>query len=129
MRAPARWHRAGNAVVYCAENPASALLEICAHTAADDVPATYTLLQIEGPDVEVATLPEGVLPPDWPGQPELTQSIGTAWLTGVSEVLLRVPSVIVPHTSHFLFNPRHVLAKEFVIIEAIDYPFDVRIKQ
>jgi len=105
------------------------LLEICAHTAADDVPATYTLLRIEGPDVEVASLPDRVLPPDWRDRPELTQNLGTVWLMEGSGVLLRVPSAIVPHTSHFLFNPLHRLAEEFVITEAVEYPFDMRIKR
>jgi hypothetical protein len=42
---------------------------------------------------------------------------------------LRIPSAIVPHTWNYLFNPAHPLAAEFHIIEALDYPFDGRIKR
>jgi RES domain-containing protein len=116
-------------VVYLGETPASVLLEVCAHTVAQDVPASYTLLRIEGPDVEMAGLPDGVLPKDWTNHPELTQRLGTAWLTEVSGVLLRVPSAIVPHTWNYVFNPLHPLAAEFRITETTEYPFDGRIKR
>jgi RES domain-containing protein len=87
------------------------------------------LLRIEGADVEIAALPDGVLPKDWNNHPELTQRRGTAWLTEVSGVLLRVPSAIVPHTWNYVFNPQHPLAAEFRITEAIEYPFDGRIQR
>jgi RES domain-containing protein len=38
MRAAGRWHEAGRPVVYLAESPAAALLEVCVHTSANDVP-------------------------------------------------------------------------------------------
>jgi len=124
-----RWHSAGNRVVYLGESPSDVLLEVCVHTAANDAPASFNLLRIEGPDMEVATLPDGVLPDDWVGQPELTQRIGTAWLTANTGVLLRVPSAIVPFTWNYLFNPAHPLAAEFRIAEVTAWPFDGRIKQ
>jgi RES domain-containing protein len=124
-----RWHTAGNRVVYLGESPSAVLLEVCVHTAANDVPASFKLLRVEGPDVEVASLPDGALPQDWVERSELTQRLGTAWLVGGSGVLLRVPSAIVPYTWNFLFNPLHPLAREFGIVEAIDYPFDMRIKR
>jgi RES domain-containing protein len=129
LRLDGRWHTAGNRVVYLGESPSAVLLEVCVHTAANDVPESFMLLRIEGPDVEVATLPEGALPKDWMNQPELTQRLGTDWLIERSGVLLRVPSAIVPHTSNYLFNPVHPLAAEFRIAEAEEYPFDGRIKR
>jgi len=129
LRSGGRWHTAGSPVVYLGESPSAVLLEVCVHTAANDVPASFKLLRIEGPDVEVATLPDRALPQDWKNRPELTQRIGTAWLAEGSGVLLRVPSAIVPHTSNYLFNPLHPLAKGFQIVEAMAWPFDVRIKR
>jgi len=129
MRAEARWHRAGNPVVYLSETPSSALLEVCVHTASNRVPEDFTLLRIEGPDVSVSTIPEGVLPEDWATQPGLTQELGTAWLSGNTGVLLRVPSAIVPYTWNYLLNPAHPSATEFHIAEATAWPFDGRIKR
>jgi RES domain-containing protein len=115
--------------VYLGESPSSVLLEVCVHTAADDVPDSFMLLQVEGPDVEVETLAEGTLPADWMDQSELTQRLGTAWLSGNTGVLLQVPSAIVPHTWNYLLNPLHPRAGEFRIVEAIAWPFDGRIKR
>ncbi len=129
MRADARWHLAGNPVVYLGESPSSAMLEVCVHTASNRVPEGFTLLRVEGPDVEVAALPDGTLPQYWIDQPELTQRLGTAWLRERSGVLLRVPSAIVPHTSNYLFNPLHPLAAGFRIVESMAWPFDGRIKR
>ncbi len=56
LRASGRWHHRGQPVVYLSENPASALLEICVHTAANDIPPEYTLLRIEGPDLAIDTI-------------------------------------------------------------------------
>ena len=129
MRADARWHLAGNPVVYMGESPSSALLEVCVHTSSNRVPEDFTLQRVEGPDGRVSTLPDGTLPADWANQPALTQALGMAWLTEISGVLLRVPSAIVPYTSNYLLNPVHPLAAEFRIVEATAWPFDGRIKQ
>ena len=129
MRANARWHRAGTPVVYLSESPSSALLEVCVHTASNRVPEDFTLLRVEGPDVNVSTVPEGYLSEDWAKQSALTQELGTDWLSGNTGVLLRVPSAIVPYTSNYLFNPVHPLAGDFRIVQVTAWPFDGRIKQ
>ena len=53
LKAAGRWHHPGHAIVYMTETPASSLLEVCVHTSANDVPPAFTLLKIEGPDIEV----------------------------------------------------------------------------
>lgn len=129
LRASGRWHYAGQPVVYLSESPASALLEVCVHTAANDVPPSFTLLRIEGPDLEFAQVTESDLPEHWRVRFETTQEMGTKWLRQNRAVLLQIPSAIVPETANYLFNPAHQDAKDFRISEALTYPFDVRIKQ
>lgn len=129
LRASGRWHYAGQPVVYLSENPASALLEVCVHTAANDVPPSFTLLRIEGPDLKIPTIAEGDLPEHWRGQLEVTQELGTNWLRQSSAVLLQIPSAIVPETANYLFNPAHQNASVFHIAEVLRYPFDPRIKR
>ena len=129
-RASARWHRAGHPVVYLAETPASALLEACVHTSANDVPPSYTLLRVEGPDaLEISSVAYADLPEDWIDRIEVTQEIGTAWLHRRESVLLRIPSAIVPQTFNLLFNPVHDQASAFSITASFTYPFDGRLKQ
>jgi len=129
LRASGRWHYAGQPVVYLSENPASALLEVCVHTAASDVPPNFTLLRIEGPDLEFSSVAEKDLPENWRVRFEATQELGTKWLRQNNAVLLQIPSAIVPETANYLFNPAHQNAKAFRISEVLTYPFDVRIKQ
>ena len=68
LRAPGRWHERGLPVVYLAETAAGALLEVCVHTAANDVPPSYTLLEVTVP---TTTMLEAIsvdsLPQDWRG--------------------------------------------------------------
>jgi RES domain-containing protein len=123
-----RWHVLGTRMVYTADCPATALLEICAHTSADDLPPTFTLLKIEGPDTSVNEVEPNVLPTDWAAQMTVTQGIGGKWLEEQRSALLRVPSVLVPETWNFLLNPAHPDAPLFRIEHSYEYPFDLRLK-
>jgi RES domain-containing protein len=129
MRASGRWHYAGQPIVYLSESPSAALLEVCVHTAANDVPPEFTLLRISGPELKTSAIDLGELAAGWQMQPEATRDLGTNWLRGRATVLLRVPSAIVPRSSNFLLNPLHRDAKKLRIAEVLVYPFDGRIKR
>ena len=129
LRAGGRWHYAGQPVVYLTENPASALLEVCVHTAANDIPPAFTLLRIEGPEIEIPAVAESDLTEGWRTRFEITRSLGTDWLRKKEAVLLRLPSAIVPETTNFLFNPLHPDAGGFKITGVLEYPFGSRIKR
>lgn len=129
LRAAGRWHSAGRPIVYLADSPAAALLEVCVHTSANDVPPEFTLLRIEGPDFPVPSIRVEDLPKGWPAHLEVTRDLGSAWLERNESVLLRVPSALVPETMNCLFNPSHKRAGDFVISAAMPYPFDFRLKR
>lgn len=129
LKAAGRWHYAGRPIVYLAETPAAALLEVCVHTSANDVPPEFTLLRVEGPDTDVSSIDLKALPEDWWTRLEVTRDLGTVWLEKQESVLLRVPSAIVPETKNYLFNPMHRFAANFRIVETIAYPFDPRLKK
>ncbi len=117
-------------VVYLAETPAGALLEVCVHTAANDVPPSYTLLEITVPaSTTIETIHVRSLPPDWPENLGATRAIGSEWLRQRRSALLRVPSVIVPATCNILLNPEHAESKQIKITRVLEYPFDVRLKR
>jgi RES domain-containing protein len=129
MRASGRWNEAGLPIVYLAESPAGALLEVCVHTSSNDVPPGYTLLRVEGPETEFLSISQDSLPLDWTLKPEITRELGNKWLRERASVLLKVPSAIVPQTSNYIFNPLHPDAAKFHITQVFQYPFDMRIKQ
>jgi hypothetical protein len=58
IRSSSRGDEAGLPVVYLAESPAGALLEVCVHTSSNDVPPTYTLLRVERPGTEFPSISE-----------------------------------------------------------------------
>jgi RES domain-containing protein len=126
--AAGRWHYAGRPVVYLAESPAAALLEVCVHTSANDIPPEFTLLRVEGPDLKIPVIAPNDLPADWTTRVDATRDLGTTWLRKNQGVLLRVPSAIVPETVNFLFNPIHRDAKKFRVAAVFSWPFDVRLK-
>lgn len=131
LRAAARWHSAGAPVVYTANAPASALLEVLVHlefAEPDDLPSHYRLLKIDVPaNIHVVTVPANTLPADWRNQVHATRAIGDAWLRAKSSALLAVPSALVPDTDNFLLNPRHADAQKIKIVATGSYPFDFRL--
>ena len=92
------------------------------------VPPEFTLLKIEGPNVNVASVETKELPRDWRTRLDVTRDLGTAWLKKNESTLLRVPSALVPETVNFLFNPSGAQAKKFNIADVFSYPFDLRLK-
>jgi RES domain-containing protein len=122
-----RWHHAGRPVVYLADSPAGALLEVCAHTSSGDVPPAFTLLKVSGPpsprkEIRLTDLGSG-----WIDRPALTRDLGSAWLEWAGSALLRVPSALVPETYNYLFNPLHAQAARFAIEASFRFPFDQRL--
>lgn len=130
MLASARWHTAGKPIVYLAESPAGALLEVLIHLEIDEAhrPATYQLLKVEAED---SIAPDGIdiasLPANWAANEAETQAKGDAWLRSGATALLRVPSAIVPETSNWLLNPRHPDATRVRIAHVYKTPFDPRL--
>jgi len=125
----ARWHTRGRRVLYLADHPASALLEVIVHIEVDaeDLPSDYQLLGIDVPDdLAVHQLEQGELPADWKERVALNQKIGGVWLNEGLTALLRVPSAIVPEASNYLLNPLHPDAARIVIASAMPAAFDPR---
>jgi len=125
-----RWHSKGRPVVYCSENPATALLEILVHMEIDseDRPENFQLLKIAVPDLlSVAIQDVSELGSDWANDVWATQAVGDAWVALRRSALLRVPSVLVPETWNVLINPAHPDARLLRIETIYQHPFDVRL--
>jgi RES domain-containing protein len=130
LRNSGRWHSRVSRLVYLADHPAAALLEVLVHLEVDpeDLPRSYQLLAIDIPDdLSTAAIVESDLGQDWREHVELTRSFGDQWLRDTRTALLRVPSAIVPHASNWLLNPAHTDATRAVIAEVIAAAFDHRL--
>src|SRR5215475_3215924 len=125
LRAAGRWHSQGRRIVYLADHPSSALLEMLVHMDRDLIPSTYQLLRIDAPsDIAAETIAE--LPSDWRTQTMATREIGDRWLDRAGSALLQVPSAI-GHGYNFLLNPAHPDAARVTVAEIVHAPFDPRL--
>lgn len=128
--ASARWHDRGHRVVYLAETPAGALLEVLVHLEFDfgTLPKTYQMLKVEAPDnLPSRAIAEAAIPADWATNEQLSRKLGTEWLTKRDTALLRVPSTIVPETFNMLLNPLHPHADQLKVLWHRRYPWDSRL--
>jgi RES domain-containing protein len=129
LLASARWHTQGRPIVYLAESPAGALVEVLVNLELDAarLPGSYTLLQADAPDdiplrrIEMGSLPEG-----WAGDLAISRSIGDEWLAGGGSALLEVPSAILHETWNVLLNPLHPDAGRIRVVWHQAYPYDRR---
>lgn len=120
-----RWHSLGTPIVYCADHPSTALLEILVHATRQTVPDTYQLIEIELPDdirIEHAEMENG-----WETDLARTQRTGTSFVVANNHAVLRVPSVIMPKAANYLLNPRHADSAGIVVANTYRYPFDSRL--
>lgn len=128
--ASGRWHTMPKPVIYCADHPASALLEVFVHLGVDpeDLPEDYRLIAIEAPDGMDATriAPED-LSSNWRSNTDETRGIGDAWFAAGRTPLLEVPSAIAPRTRIVLMNARHPEIGALRIVENEPVRFDPRL--
>ncbi len=124
-----RWNNIGNAVVYLADHPASALLEVLVHLQVEDekTPPSYTLLQITTPANLDTPLLHTPTDDSWKDNLTLTRHLGDTWLTSRTSALARVPSAILPATFNYLLNPLHPDVAGLQIVASHKATFDRRL--
>ena len=129
-RASGRWHTRGRRIVYCAQTPAAALLEVLVHFELEvrGLPVRYRLLRVQAPDdVEAEQVSRDTLPADRVDNTDLTRATGDAWLARNRSPLLLIPSAVVPEAYNILLNPAHPDAGRIVIAHVSDHAIDPRL--
>ena len=130
LKASARWHHRGAPVVYTSETPSGALLEMVVHLEAHDLsvlPDGYQLLEIDvTEEISMIEFDAQSLPEHWQRDESFTRKVGTQWLSGLSSLLLRIPSAIAPHTFNVLINPLHPDCQRLIITDVNHFPLDER---
>jgi RES domain-containing protein len=129
LESPGRWHEAGARIVYLAESPSSALLEILVHMelTAATFPEYFKLLKIEAPGdcgILEIDVPEG---DEWKSDFDLTRRLGSEWLHSAASPLASVPSAVTPETRNLLLNPKHPDSARVSIVYERRERFDPRL--
>jgi RES domain-containing protein len=128
--APARWHTRGKEILYCAPNPATAVLEILVHSQVREPAALarHRFIKVDVPDeVSRQSVDEAQLPTDWSRRITVTRAWGDRWLREGETAVLVVRSVLVPETYNVLINPRHADAARIKRLAVMSYPLDSRL--
>ena len=115
-----RWNSPGRPVVYLAEHPALAALEVRVHLDLpfELIPADYVLMRVAMPGTQIFYEYE---------PPANTAAHGDAWLKEGTAPVLGVPSVLVPHAWNILLNPVHPEAAAAEIRTVEPFVFDPRL--
>jgi RES domain-containing protein len=128
--ASARWHTRGREILYCAPNPATALLEVLVNSGVRDAQAFggFHFSKLDVPDeIRIERVEEDQLLPDWSRHLDLTRAWGDRWLREERSAALLVRSILVPETYNLLINPRHAEAARIAPLAAFPYPLDPRL--
>jgi RES domain-containing protein len=130
LRAPGRWHTPGRRIVYCAPNPATALLEVLVHARIDleDLPVNFRYLEIEAADtVSMDTVAVGTLGRKWRTDLEISRRSGDEWLHSGRTAPCRVSSLIVPATWKRAGQPSASGERTIRIVHSHEHPIDLRL--
>jgi RES domain-containing protein len=120
-----RWNFANTPVVYCADHPATALLEMLVHVDAEDLPSSYQLLAIHVPDT--VQMYRTSVPANWKDDFPATQRLGTDFISAGRDAVMEVPCVLVPHTSNYLLNPALLELAGIRIVGVTHHAIDARL--
>jgi RES domain-containing protein len=127
-----RWNTRGRPVTYCSTVASLAALEKRVHVNDPALLPSQVLVAYDLPDnVSRQTIEIDVLPPDWRSRETHTQTIGDQWLDSRGELLLFVPSVIVPIANvpdrNVLINHRVADAASIKILQVLPFTLDPRL--
>ncbi len=126
-----RWNSEGFFALYASSTRSLALLETLAHTPAKMLDVrVYHLITLFVPDnIATQKMMFTSLLPGWdaPDTRPFTKKTGDAFLSDKKNLLLEVPSVLIPEEINYVLNPLHKEMKQVKLINKRRIYFDKRI--
>jgi RES domain-containing protein len=127
-----RWNSRGRPVTYCSSVAALTALEKRVHVTDPALLPAQVLVTYEVPgSISKRMVDLNELPADWAQRGTHTQSVGDRWLDSKAEVLLYVPSVIIPIANvpdrNVMINHRHADAALIKIVDVTPLTLDPRL--
>jgi RES domain-containing protein len=128
-----RWHKKGTPIIYTSEHASLAAWEKIVHVASfENLQKNLLLIKIEIPEnIEVSSVPENILIKGWDNFPFANETInfGTEFLRKKENLVLKVPTVIIPDEFNVILNPMHPEIHRCKVISSIPFIFDKRVSK
>jgi RES domain-containing protein len=124
-----RWNSEGRSVTYLASSRSLAVLEVLVHLPPLIIPDNYCLIEIEVPDGNLTSIAIDDLPHNWKdvSPPVSLKQLGDEFLRKQENLLMQVPSSIVPAEYNYLLNPQHPGMAKVKILNKQPFDFDKRL--
>jgi RES domain-containing protein len=127
-----RWNSPGHRALYASSHLSLCVLEVYVHLPPElrtELPE-FEAIRIEVPsratkgEISIEQLAELMASPD---PLAACQTVGDDWLARGSELILEVPSILVPEDSNVVFNPAHPQMGDVHIVSTRRFRFDPRL--
>jgi RES domain-containing protein len=124
-----RWSSEGRPAIYLASSRSLAVLEVLVHLPPLMIPNDYCLVEIEIPDNSITLIATHQLPVNWKdiSPPVVLRQTGDEFLKKQANLLMKMPSAIVPAEFNYLLNTRHPDMKKVKVLKTQPFDFDVRL--
>lgn len=126
-----RWNSNGKLVLYTSENISLALLENMVYRVGTGFNDDYKIMVIEVPDDGIEEIDLKKLPKNWRDLEAYSdlQKIGDSWYDRQKNLMLKVPSSVLPENYNIVINTTHVDFKKVKLIDVLDYEPDERLEK
>ena len=125
-----RWNSKGVPVNYFSSSKSLAVLELLVHSNINLLPDNLKIITLFVPsEIKIKTFNITELPENWKTYPAPIQNqiLGDEWLNSNKNLILKLPSVIIPTEYNYLINPNHKDIEKVKIIQKENFRFDERL--
>ena len=128
---PGRWNKSGQKVIYAAESIALAFLESMIRRQGVGFNEDFNIMFLDIPqELTITTIEPASLSPGWDDirNHSVSQERSSSWYVSLHAPVLKVPSVVLPHSFNFVINTEHKDFKKIKIIDLTPLVPDPRIE-
>lgn len=128
---PGRWNNSGQKVIYTASSRSLACLEIIVQANRQIKTAHFGTMVVYAPDnssVQQVNLSQLSVDRNQTVFSEQCRSIGSEWFLKKQDLLLRVPSAVIPDEFNYVINALHPDFKYIKLLDELPFYFDKRLK-
>jgi len=126
-----RWNSRGRSALYTSSHLSLSVLEVYVHIPPelrDDLPVLRAVSISVPDDAGAASVSQEQLVALLASEDPMAacRVVGDAWLDRDAELVLRVPSILVPEETNLILNPAHPRMREVKIVSSRSFHFDPR---